>query len=121
MSAQPMPSSAPRVVPSAEITSPSTFSLIGSFSISIGTPLFFSQTMSMCACRITGAAFAAPFEPAFLITTLPASSVRHFSPRAFANSHRYCVICAVLPLPCGIAQISSKNLKTFFGSIVSII
>ena len=53
--AMPMPSSAPRVVPSAVSHSPSIFVFIGSFSQSWLTPSSFSQTMSMCACSAIGA------------------------------------------------------------------
>ena len=77
----PIPQSAPKVVPLA-FTQPSTITgSMGSLSKSNSLSLFFSQTISMCVCKITVGLFSRPGAAGFEINTFPALSV--FAGRLF--------------------------------------
>ena len=72
--AHPIPSSAPRVVLSAQSHSPSMYVSMGSFMKSISFPWRLSQTISMCDCMMTVGLFSMPGVAGLRITTLPVSS-----------------------------------------------
>ena len=85
MYAAAMPSSPPRVVPSAVTIPFSRRRRRPSFAKSMSHPASFSQTMSIWPCSMTGAAFSYPEVPCFRMITLLYSSCRTSSPRSFAN------------------------------------
>ena len=113
--ATPMPSSAPKVVPSAINHSPSIRGTILSFSKSKTLSLFFSQTMSMCDCKHTQGLFSYPAVAALRIITLPISSLWCSKFLASAQESRYAVILASCFEGLGTDKISPKNLNTPSG------
>ena len=114
--ATPMPSSAPKVVPSAFNHSPSIFGTMASFSKSKTLSLFFSQTISICDCKQTQGEFSFPFVAPLRIITLPISSETYSKFLSFAQLIRYSVIFSSCFEGRGIERISSKNLNKLFGS-----
>ena len=83
-----MPSSAPRVVPSARMVSPSTMGRMASLVKSNSTPGAFSQTMSVWAWRMMVSAPSYPGLAGLVSTTLLAASRYHSRPLSFANCTR---------------------------------
>ena len=113
--ATPMPLSAPRVVPSAVTQSPSTLSLMGSFSKSCLVAAFFSQTMSTWPWISTGAAFSQPWLPGIEISRLPTLSSFQARPRSSAQALNMAWTAASLPEPRGTSLICSKICQTAAG------
>ena len=74
-----IPSSAPSVVPTAEILSPSTARSIPSFSTSLVQSGAFSQTISRCPARSIGSALSQPTAGAKIMQLL-LSSCKHLKP-----------------------------------------
>ena len=103
-----MPSSAPKVVPSAESISPMSTRRKPSFLKSIAQSAVFSHTISRCPCKITVGWFSYPAVAAFLIITLLSASFLYSRPCSLAKFTQNSLIPSVFPEPCGMAHIFSK-------------
>ena len=90
--ATPIPSSAPSVVPSAWSQSPFIIASIGSFSKSWTLSLFFSHTMSVCACKMIVLRSSKPGVAGAFMMTLPHSSTIYSTLCSLAQLMRYSTI-----------------------------
>ena len=90
--AQPIPSSAPNVVPLALSHSPSIYVWIASFLKSKSMSTSFSHTMSMWLCRITVFLFSKPGVAPLRMITLPVSSTLVSRPWSSPNFFKYSII-----------------------------
>ena len=88
MIATAIPSSPPRVVPSALSHTPSVTRVIGWVSMSRSRCSSFSQTMSTWPCRATGSASSKPAEPGREMIRFPSSSLIYSKPRSLAKFSR---------------------------------
>ncbi len=113
--AQPMPLSAPRVVPSAVTQSPSTSRRMGSTAKSCFVAAFFSQTMSTWPWISTGAAFSRPTVAGIEISRLPTASSLQARPRSSAQALNMAWTAASLPEPRGTPLMCSKIRHTAAG------
>ena len=90
--ATPMPSSAPNVVPLAWSQSPLMTASIGSFSKSWTLSLFFSHTMSVCACKMIVLRSSNPGVAGAFMMTLPQGSTIYSTLCSLAQFSRYSTI-----------------------------
>jgi hypothetical protein len=113
--AQPMPLSAPSVVPSAVTQSPWTCSRMGSVVKSCLVAAFFSQTMSTWPWMSTGLARSRPGLAGMEISRLPTLSSLQARPRSAAQALNMAWTAASLPDPRGTSLICSKIRQTAAG------
>ena len=113
--AQPIPSSAPSVVPSAHSQSPSIYVSIGSLRKSISFPSMLSHTMSICDCSMTTGLCSMPGVAGLRIITLPVASTIVSNSNSLPTLSRYSIIFSSCFEGRGIALIFANSSKTIAG------